>query len=1031
MAKKRNLPPKKKKQKIKMRLRMSIPILLVVLFQLLTSNAVLIFGGGFDNIRDYAYSTLVEKTENRRTYIRSELLDKPTLVQDYAEQINSIVANILTENGLSIDDLKTDKALNRRIIETSVSVVASLLRRCMVNDAYLILETGDLYVDEGIGNAKAALYLRDVDPNSGSGYEDLLLEIGYMSISQDYHITRHSGWSMYFMPDPKDTKNFDFYYTPLQMAQENGGLSLSYLGYWSAFSSPSSMISPSMKYSLPLIAQDGTVYGVLGVGLTESTVLSNIPSNDFLSETACYVLGRSTSQDVFDILTYSGSSYSSLLGSAKTLRIENRLEDDEDICDFESVTDISLAGSVQYVDLYNQNSPYFGERWALISVADKSSVLRPLTSLSQMLLLSALLSLVVAAFVAILSCTGIIRPITDAIKLMKGKQKYNEVIRFQPSNIYEIDEMTDAITQLQINVQDFSSQVSKMISIADVGLGTFMYNHTDGSIFMSQSLIKVLKLNLPQDEDIMMSRLDFLRSINNPKLQAAISAGLEIAGDETREDHSNVYLIDLPNNASLWLRVGFIYSQSSTVGVVQDITDAMVEKQRIEYERDYDSLTGLLNRHAYYQRIADLFNDKSKLNITAFVMIDLDNLKYVNDTYGHDFGDDYIKTAATALKGFEGHGGLVARISGDEFNICLPGFSSKDEVRAIIDQVRANLLRSSCLLADGTHFKIRASMGISWYPDDATSFELLMKYADFAMYTIKHSTKGAIAEFDMGSYSTDSVLLTGVEEIHRIIDEGDVKYAFQSIVSAKTGEIYGYEALMRVQSEIFQSPLELLRTAKSDAKLYEIERLTWMRALADFQSQVNAGRIEEGTHIFVNSIANIRLDSEDVIALENRYSHLLSQIVLEILESESSDEECTAYKTQLMKKWGGQFALDDFGTGYNSEYALLTIHPNIIKIDRSITNGCDKDASRRMIINNLVKLARTKQILVLSEGVETEEEMKTVIACGVDLMQGYYLSRPLFEPKPLAPEIVDTIRGAAKPNDASKSARHGNVKMKL
>ena len=1003
--------PQKKRKKIKMRTRMSIPILLVVVFQLVTFIAVLVFGGEFRYIREYAYSTLVEKTENRSIYIQDDFQDKQFLAQEYAEQINTLVAGILEEQGADIADLQTDKKLARSVIESSVTVLSSLLQRSLANDAYLILETGDLYADEGWDSARAALYLRNPDPTSSVGYGNLLMEIGFTSIAQDYGIIRHSGWTQYFTPDPRDSKNFDFYYTTLKNAQERHDLSAASLGYWSGFSSPLSVLTPSLKYTLPLIAQDGTVYGVLGIGLAENTVLAKIPSYDFLNETACYVLARSTQDNLFDILCYSGSSFGALLGNTKTLRVT---EDSEDgIVDFDAVTDIALSGNVQYMEVYRGSSPYANEEWALISVADKASILRPLVFLRQMLMLSALLSLAVASVVAVLSCTGLVRPISEASALMKTKRKYNEAIRFRPSNIYEIDEMTDAITQLQINVQGFSSQVSKMISLADVGLGTFMYDRTDDSVFVGQSLIKVLNLNLPQYEDIMMERQEFLRSIHNEDIRAVIAAGLQPAQGEARGDYSEVHKIQQEDGSAIWLRLGYIYSADTATGIVQDVTEAVLEKERIEFERDYDSLTGLLNRHAYYRRVGELFRDRSKLGITAFVMTDLDHLKYVNDTYGHDFGDDYIKAAANALRQFQNYGGIVARISGDEFNVCLPGFSSTDEVRRIIAQVRAELLQGSCLLADGTRFKLRASVGVSWYPDDADSFEQLMKYADFAMYTIKHSTKGEMAEFDKDSYSANSVLLTGVEEMNRIIEDRAVHYAFQSVVSAKTGEVYGYEALMRVQSKIFQTPLELLRTAKTGAKLYEIERLTWSKSLEDFKALVDAGRIDKNAHIFINSIANTCLEHGDEAVILQNYAPFLPNIVLELLEGETADEEFTAHKLQIVRQSGGQTALDDFGAGYNSEYALLSIHPNIVKIDRSIINGCDKDESRRMLINNLVKLAQSKDILVLAEGVETKEEMETVIACGVDFLQGYYLAHPLFEPQPIAPQIVEAIRRQA------------------
>lgn len=668
---------------------------------------------------------------------------------------------------------------------------------------------------------------------------------------------------------------------------------------------------------------------------------------------------------------------------------------------------------MQFIDLYGRSSPYGAEQWALISVADKQTVLRPLLFLQQMLLISALLSLLAAGVIALVSCVQLIRPISNAINLMSDEQKYNEIIHFQPSNIYEIDKLTDAITQLQVNSQKFASQVSRMIRIADVGLGTYMYDLAGDSVFVGQSFQEFLRSEVRLEQDTMMSYQEFIDSISSDEIRQAIQESTERMTGGIHTDYSKVYLITSEDGTTKWIRLSAVYTDDQSIGILQDITETMLEQKRIEYERDYDRLTGLLNRHAYNQKIEELFHDKDKLKITAFIMIDLDNLKYVNDTYGHDFGDDYIRTAATTLTSFQNYGGIVSRISGDEFNICLPGFDTKDEVREIIAHVRDQLLQGSCLLADRTHFRIRASIGVAWYPDDAQAYEMLMKYADFAMYTVKHSTKGEIAEFDLSTYTADSVLLTGVEEMNRIIDEGRVKYAFQSVIDARTGEIYGYEALMRVQSKIFLSPLELLRTAKTGAKLYEIERLTWTRAFADFQALLDAGKVEENVRIFVNSIANSQLSPEDEDALERQYPHLLRRSVMEILENESSETDSTSHKMQRIRKWGGQIALDDFGTGYNSEYTLLNIQPDIIKIDRSIISGCDKDISRRVIIHNLVRLGKTKHILVLAEGVETEEEMKTVITCGVDLMQGYYFSHPLFEPQPFSPEIAELIRQTA------------------
>ena len=1013
MAQSSNTSVKKARKKVKISTRISIPIILVVVFQILTYFVILIFGGEFRNIRNYAYSNLAERTANRSDYIQNELRGKPIIVQEFSEQIDAIVNEILEEKGASIADIKTDKELSQSIIDSSVNVILALLRRSSANGAFIALETGSLYEGNGGSNARPALYLRDLDPTSGSGVSDILMEIGPEAISQEYGIARDFGWSTFFSPNPDDTENAAFYFRTIRRAEENSDLPSNLLGYWSGFSTTSSMIAPSMKYTLPLVAQDGTVYGVLGIGLMESTILANMPSNDFLNETACYVLGHSTSDGVYDVVTSSGSAYGTLLGDADTLYVGDRLVEEEDIYDFDMETATELLGSVQQLGLYDKNSVYADEQWAVISVADRSSVLRPVSFLFQMLLVSAAASLVVAVAVAVPSCMGLIRPIDAAIRQMKAKRKFNEVVHFDPSNIYEIDEMTDAITQLQIDVQGVSSGVSKMISAADVGLGTFMYDRTEDSVFVGQSLITVLKLDLPQGEDIMMSRQEFLDSFRNPEIRNPIAEGLDTARSEAPEDSSKVYRVNRLTGGTLWMRLGFTYSNNTAIGVVQDITDAMVEKHHIEHERDYDHLTGLLNRQAYYHRVEELFRNRDELKTTAFVMVDLDNLKYVNDTFGHSYGDDYIKTAAMTLKKFQEQGGIVSRLSGDEFSICMPGFSSKDEVRKIVARIHGELMQGTCLLSDGTHFNVSGSMGVSWYPDDGESRELLMKYADFAMYTVKHSTKGGFAEFDINSYEKDSVNMIGVEEINRIIEESDVKYAFQSIVSAKTGEIYGYEALMRIQSEIFQSTPELLETAKTDAMLDKIERLTWMKSLSDFQSLITLGKVKDTAHIFINSIAAIKSEETDETALEKNYPHLLDQIVMEILENESSNEYSSEHKAKLMQKWSGQLAIDHFGTGYDSEYSINSMMPDIIKIDLSIVSSCDKDAEKREIIENLVGLAREKGILVLAEGVETEEELKTVVACGVDLLQGYYLARPMFEPQPLDPELAEMIRELA------------------
>ena len=214
---------------------------------------------------------------------------------------------------------------------------------------------------------------------------------------------------------------------------------------------------------------------------------------------------------------------------------------------------------------------------------------------------------------------------------------------------------------------------------------------------------------------------------------------------------------------------------------------------------------------------------------------------------------------------------------------------------------------------------------------------------------------------------------------------------------------------MRPQSDILRSPLEFIRIAKTGAKLYDVEKMTWTQALKSFKIQKNKGNIEESAKVFINSISNCIMSDEDIEKLEADYSDMLDKIVLEILEGEESNNNYAEKKKRLVRKWRAEIALDDFGTGYNSEYALITSKPNIIKLDRSIISGCDADESRQNIIQNIVGFARSRNVKVLAEGVETYQEMKMSIACGVDLLQGYYINRPVFEPEPPPDKTVREI----------------------
>lgn len=1026
--KKQNNAPKPHKKRTKhFFATLLVSTLALSILQFSVFLGTLFAGGEFSYIKRYAYDSITEKTENRKNYVENILANKMPLVYEAEKDVNKIAEQVLEDNSTDLSALQQDKNISKQILHDSTDTLINLMKRGLVNDAYIVLDTGDLYASDG--NTLATVYIRDVNitTTSAADNKNLFLEAGSSDISKEFDIMLDSAWTSHLQLSGDENGDFGFYYKTYNTAKNSGRTSVSSLGYWSGFSSISSTGRKSMRYTLPLVSSDGTVYGVIGIGLMEKTIQSYIPGNDLPTESSCYILAVDRdNDDIYRPELHSGAMYQRLVDSKTVISHKNSVG--KNVYDFNADSSVSTptVGTIKNINIYNADSPYKNNQWAIVSISGKGEALSIYTNLVRMFVIAFALSGVITILCTVIINRHVTRPVTKVSKTLRDNKNSDDIIKFSSSGIAEIDQLTDAIQQLQINVKEQSSRVSKIISMSVVGIGAFMYDTVKQTVFISESMIQTLGCDKmpPKDTTISFRQFMDLMADTDERNCTNISGFFKAVCDESTEDiATRQYPILTDTGEQKWFRLSLRRDGTNILGLVQDVTRSVLEMKKVKYERDYDVTTGILNRRAYYNKIEKLFREPEKLKTAAFLMFDIDNLKYVNDTYGHDFGDDYITATANVLKNFQYSGGIVARMSGDEFNVFLYGFESRDEIRKIIQDVKRKLEKGFCILSDGTHYKLRASGGVSWYPDDSTSYEMLIRFADFAMYTIKHSTKGSIAEFDMSAYTKDSILITGVEEMNRIIDTESIKYAFQSIISVKTGKVYGYEALMRPQSEVFKAPLDLIRIAKTSAKLYEIERLTWKLALRTFHKHIDNDVISPDAKIFVNSISNYVMKDNDLEMIESENRDILSNIVLEVLESEETNIEYVKEKQRWVRKFSGMTALDDFGSGYNSEYALITLQPDIIKIDRSIISGCDHDGGKADIITKLVQISSGKNILVLAEGVETYSEMETVIKCGVDLLQGYYFGKPSFDPPTVTPKTsADILRIAAetKPKDTDK-----------
>lgn len=531
-----------------------------------------------------------------------------------------------------------------------------------------------------------------------------------------------------------------------------------------------------------------------------------------------------------------------------------------------------------------------------------------------------------------------------------------------------------------------STKFLRIMEMASVEIGGYELRFDTGSVFYTENFFSIL--GIPLSAELPM---------NIEKFREILKEYTEKNLYKTKSGSTKLYCIRIPEKGVRYVRMEVKNENWVQIGLVEDVTVSMRERLRIEHERDYDTLTGLYNRRAFKRESESIFGRRKKIRHAAFIMLDLDNLKYINDTFGHDWGDEYIRQAGMCLEEGTPKGTLCAHISGDEFNILFYGYESQNAIREEISKLQREISSRIIRLPDGQEFHLSISGGIAWYPEDSNSLGVMRKHADFAMYQVKQTDKGRIAEFDQKAYEEkyrDSQIR---KEFHRFVKEELVTYYFQPIISAKTGKIEAYEALMRANLPILKRPDVVMKIAREEGALREIERMTMFRATEAFADLREKKRIKGDALLFINSIASQHMAAKDEIEFNNRYAELQKQIVIEITEEESIDYHALETKKNALG-FEGAFALDDYGSGYSNEKSLLDLAPKYIKVDLSIIRDIDTDPDKQQIVENIVAYAHKRDMKIVAEGLETPEEIQKVLELEVDLLQGFYLARP--EPVP-------------------------------
>ncbi len=974
------------------RKKMILPMFAVLVIQAALFCCIIFFGGTISQLKQNALDILNERVINRKNYIQFDMIRRWSNLSGTVESVQETVQNVLQGRNAGYQDIQTDSDLSVELLDAVSTDIVYLLRKNSVTGAFLILNGAEPLNTRQLH--RAGLYIRDLDPESSSGdNSDLLLERAPTALSKKLGITTDTEWRPNFQLTPQD-KSSNFFVKPLQAALDHPEIASDDLGYWSAAFMLSENDISVITYSIPLIGEDGTPYGVLGVEISLDYLRKLLPYDELATEKeAAYLLAVDRDGSLsFDTVISNGPVFRQLFGTSSGIRFNA----DQSYNTTYRITETdrfqgSAYGCIQYFQLYNSNTPFEQERWALIGITEENKLFTFVDQVKSSVTLAFVLSLLIGLASVLIISSLFTKPISSLVQKVKDSNPRLPV-HLDKIQISEIDELAAAIEHLSTSVADSSSKLSQIIQLTSVRIGAFEVQRNSGEVYFTDTFFPLMGLEGDFGDSNYMPLKQF-------KL---IMTGMEkfICAGTRKENSCVIHFLD-STKTPRWVSIKIVHNGNRILGVAEDVTSETLEKQRIEYERDYDLLTNLLNRRAFHSAMDAKFLHPENLGVAALIMLDLDNLKYINDTYGHDYGDMYIRCMADILKKYTPGGTILSRMSGDEFYVFLSGYQTQEEVRGLIEDLKNGMQNTAMPLPDNTPFRVRASAGIAWYPENSDSWEDLVHFADFAMYAVKNTAKGLFNEFNPETYRQDSYLMRNKELLNKLIEERLVDYAFQPIVNAVTGELFAYEALMRSRLRAFNNPIEILTIARSQSKLYQIERLTWTLSLRDFRRHKT---VPANCKLFVNSIASEHLSPEDILELEKEYGDTLSRVVVELTEEERGNAYSTHVKKQCSERWHAEIALDDFGNGYNGDSMLLAVDPDYIKIDMSIVRNIHMDKDRQQLLKNILVYAHGRHIQVIAEGVETADEMETLIQSGVDYLQGYYLGVSYLQPQPVLPE---------------------------
>jgi diguanylate cyclase (GGDEF)-like protein len=420
-------------------------------------------------------------------------------------------------------------------------------------------------------------------------------------------------------------------------------------------------------------------------------------------------------------------------------------------------------------------------------------------------------------------------------------------------------------------------------------------------------------------------------------------------------------------------------------------------EERLYRQAHYDPLTALPNRLLFRDRLAqELANAEAGLSRGALLYIDLDHFKRVNDSVGHTAGDQLLTIVAQRLRSCIKDGDTVARLGGDEFTVILRNVADPDAASAVAEriiqsvQLPVNIGGRDCFVC--------ASIGITLFPDDATTIEDLMRNADTAMYRAKDLGRGRVMFFD--SNMTNKPALPSATGLQHALRGREFSLFYQPQFSIAEGGLVGVEALLRWQTprDGMRFPADFVPAAEKSGLIVDIGGWVLEAACAQLASWRDRGLAPARLALNVSAQQLKQTEFPKLVrrALE-KYGLPATLLELELTESVFADEAAGAALARIAQL-GVHLALDDFGTGYSSLSYLRKYPIDTVKIDRTFLDDVPQNPASSTLVETIIVMVHALNKRVVAEGVENSEQLAFLRALRCDVAQGFYLARPLAAP---------------------------------